>query len=181
MTFPASGAVKFSDINKELAQSTSTQINLNNLGSRIFPGKNVNTQIAMSNFYSKSNTIIEDVVDQQAYPSTAAAGITFQNNGTITRTGSGSSGNDYWFGDSGPSVTGVGNLYAIKFVKDSTASAWDAGLSNNTLYSLSTNRSVQWTQSGVGTKFGPIYVFIYDSTGTYLYKTSSMSVSVEVI
>lgn len=178
MTLPASGAIKFSDINKEIRYSASNQLNINFTGARLLPGKNVNTQVAMSNFYSTSNTFSAGLSDSTSFPIPASAGITFKTDGTIVVTGGGSSADANWFGPPGAAaVAGVGNLYTVTFTLYSGNDTWDSGLSNNTSYTIDSNRTVQWTVNG-GAKFATLLISV-GVPGKGLIKASEVTVSVD--
>ncbi len=112
---------------------------------------------------------------------TAQAGLTWGTNGSLASFGAGSfswSGPTNWFA---PTTTSIGNSYWIKFELTPGGDPWDVSTSINDLqvYPLSSARTVQWTQTIIGTKFASVTVRIYtDSGGTNLVATGTFDVTV---
>lgn len=102
---------------------------------------------------------------------TATCSITFNTDGTITLVGNGSSGSPNWYS---PTTTSIGSSYWIKAVLTS-GSAW-SGIANNTLYALSSARSMTWSRATIGTTSGNATITIYsDSGGTNLVGTCTLT------
>jgi hypothetical protein len=107
---------------------------------------------------------------------TGSCSLTLNTNGTVTYTGNSSgaivlppSGSDNWYF---PTTTSIGNSYWVKFVNNSNL--WTSGgLTNNTIYALSSSRTVGW---GTGPILKDVTVYFYnDAAGTSLAGTCQIS------
>jgi hypothetical protein len=103
-------------------------------------------------------------VDDVETGTTASASITFDTTGDVSFTGNGSDPSGVWFS---PSTAGIGSSYWIKFTNASGFSLWDntGTIANNTVYALSTARTLTWTQSSLGAKLILTQVRIYSDSG----------------
>jgi hypothetical protein len=105
----------------------------------------------------------------------ASAEIVFVTDGSITKTGGVSDVLANWYF---PSVTSIGSRYWIKFTK-TAGSAWNAGLTDATVYALTSNRTLLWTAAG-GAKTASVTVEIFsDSGATVLVGTGTLTVEVD--
>lgn len=103
---------------------------------------------------------------------TATATITVGTSGTLS--GTHYTGQSEWFSPSGGTP---GNSYYVKFTK--TGNAWNAGLTEGTVYALTSNRSLTWSATGTA-KSATLTVSIYrDSGGTDLAGTGTVTVLVD--
>ncbi len=107
-----------------------------------------------------------------ATPALATGAISINRAGTITYTNG--SGASEWYTPSGGTP---GDSYYVKF--SLSGSAWDAGLVADTVYALSSGRSLSWSTTA-GTKDATVTVSIYlDAGGTILLGTGTVTVHVE--
>ena len=122
-----------------------------------------------------SNLSITSASGILSYATTGFAGntgITYKTDGTGPVTNDTGGDNVPWYT---PTTAGIGNSYWVKFQLFATAglnSPWDtaAAISNNTIYSLNTDRVIRWSVGAGGvTKTASVNVLIYsDSGGTNL-------------
>lgn len=95
--------------------------------------------------------------------------VSINTDGTIS--GTRYSGTSAWYLPSGGTP---GNSYYVKFT--ATGDAWDTGLVSGTVYALTSNRSVAWSESGADVA-ATLTVSIYsDAGGTILLGTGTVAV-----
>lgn len=100
----------------------------------------------------------------------SSGGININTAGTLT--GSGYTGEADWYRPSGGTP---GNSHYVKFTKGVGDPAWQAGLTEGTVYALTSNRSVSWNTPPSAAKQGTLTVSIYtDSGGTNLVGTGTV-------
>lgn len=182
MTLPASGALSISQISTELTRTSSATTSLGEYSSRCLIGRSPSSNSSMSHFYQASIDLTNYgfVLDDVVVPGGPAyAGVSFLTDGTIIGAGNGTTVPSHWFGDGLYEATssGIGNNYWIKFIWWGP-SAPDAGVSNNTIYALSSNVTISWSAINTA-KAAALTVFIYsDSSGTNLARRA-INISVD--
>lgn len=125
------------------------------------------------------NLLISLLGDTISGASTASASIQLRPNGNIVYTGSDSSGTGNWYD---PTTAGIGDSYYVAFNYSGTV--WDGStIVPGTVYSLSTARTVTWSQSTVGMKNASLDIRFYsDAAGTQLTgETLGITVQVEKV
>ena len=111
-------------------------------------------------------------ISDQVFGGSVSGSISINTAGTIT--GTHYTGQSEWYLPSGGTP---GNGYYVKFTK--TGSAWNAGLTEGTVYALTSNRSVTWSATG-SSKGATLTVSIYtDSGGTNLVGQGTVTVLVD--
>ena len=151
MTMPASGALNMGgtsspvSIAHELGLGLSTAISMNDAAVRTLAGVGGSgTSWSMNTLYGKSNIAINNALNPTAQASASnsiTAYIYFNSNGSITYFDPDISyGSTNW---ATPTTAGIGNSYWIKVTRVSGITT--SGMTSGTIYSLSSNRSIQIT------------------------------------
>jgi hypothetical protein len=111
-----------------------------------------------------------------------AVSISFHTDGTISYTGGTDGVGNVTGGISNwylPTTTSIGNSYYIKFVLVAGGDAWTGGIVSNTVYQLSTNRSITWGWAMGTSKAATVTISIYSNlAGTTLLGTGSLDMAI---